>query len=169
MIDPDTCLQQNPDFTKPLETYNIVLNEDFGKPLAAQNNSEFPSAVPESVDSDIYQNVHRTRDTVISDHQALLTPPTIAGFVLQSKVWAEFLVDEVKDIIWDDTCFTKLAVDDAVKTTLKTLVKKHEEMRAKFRDVVERKGVGRVFLLHGPPGAGKTLTAGELHTVPFEP
>ena len=161
VIDPDACLKQNPDFEKALEAYNIVLNEDFGRSCPDQLTRNINEALPINLDADIYHIIERTDDTEITFQQALLAPPTVAGFVLQSKVWAEFLVDEVKNITWDDTCFTKLAVDGVIKTTLKTLIEKHEIMRAKFRDVVERKGVGRVFLLHGPPGVGKTLTAGK--------
>ncbi len=34
-----------------------------------------------------------------------------------------------------------------------------EKVKKIFTDVIQGKGGGRVFLLHGPPGVGKTLTA----------
>lgn len=164
IIDPDTCLQNNPDFVKVLETVNVVLNEDFdktGSAAQASNVNVMSSKMPQKMpNTDIFRNIERSENTEISDQQALLAPPTVPGFALQSKVWAEFLVELVKEIEWDNTCFAKLAISNDAKTVLKTLVERHENMRAKFKDVVEHKGVGRVFLLHGPPGAGKTLTAG---------
>ena len=164
IIDPDTCLQNNPDSAKPLEKGNVILNEDFGNtgPAAqASNGQAMSSRLPSRPSIDIFQDIARIDNTEISDQQALLTPPDVLGFALQSKVWAEFSVESVKEIEWDDTCFAKLAIDDDAKTVLKTLVERHENMRTKFKDIVEHKGVGRVFLLHGPPGAGKTLTAGK--------
>lgn len=145
------------------------MNEDFENSQAAQEINEPLSSVPKTLDEDIFHNVRRTPETEISDQQALLAPPTVAGYVLHSKVWAEFLVSEVNDIEWDDTCFSKLAIDERTKTMLKVLVDKHEQTRVKFHDIVERKGIGRVFLLHGPPGAGKTLTAGKTIDRGFHP
>jgi DNA polymerase III delta prime subunit len=41
-------------------------------------------------------------------------------------------------------------------------VQVHEDDRLGFDDMIKGKGKGMVFLLHGEPGVGKTLTAGEL-------
>jgi hypothetical protein len=42
-----------------------------------------------------------------------------------------------------------------------SLVKIHSEKRLQFDDIIKGKGKGMVFLLHGEPGVGKTLTAGK--------
>lgn len=37
---------------------------------------------------------------------------------------------------------------------------KHDKENSDFDDIIAGKGLGLVFLLQGPPGLGKTLTAG---------
>ncbi|KAF3001033.1 hypothetical protein E8E14_006034 [Neopestalotiopsis sp. 37M] len=106
-----------------------------------------------------FMNIPYYKDYKISEEQALICPPHVFGYVLQDKFWAEFNVDSVEDIAWDETSFDKLQIDLEVKMTLQSLIDTHESSRHKFRDVVFQKGLGRIFLFHGPPGCGKTLTA----------
>jgi len=42
-----------------------------------------------------------------------------------------------------------------------SLVKIHADERLQFDDHIQGKGKGMIFLLHGEPGVGKTLTAGK--------
>ncbi|PVH68761.1 P-loop containing nucleoside triphosphate hydrolase protein [Cadophora sp. DSE1049] len=106
---------------------------------------------------------HLNLDTyVITEAQALLTPARVRGFSLVDKVWAFFLVDEVKDIKWAKNSFATLELDENLKQTISALVHVHgDASRAyeKFDDVIAGKGKGLIFLLTGPPGLGKTLTA----------
>jgi len=46
-----------------------------------------------------------------------------------------------------------------------SLVEVHQDERMQYDDVITGKGKGVIFLLHGEPGTGKTLTAGR-HLVP---
>lgn len=45
---------------------------------------------------------------------------------------------------------------DARKNLISSLVQNYQ---CTFKDIVNGKGGGCIFLLHGPPGTGKTLTA----------
>lgn len=110
----------------------------------------------------------------ITHSQALICPARIRGFSLTDKIWAFFLVDEVKDITWAEDSFTTLELEPSVKKTISALVHSHGKSN-KVRDqqaddVISGKGKGLVFLLTGPPGLGKTLTAGEskLLLLPFK-
>ncbi|KIW43165.1 uncharacterized protein PV06_04300 [Exophiala oligosperma] len=99
----------------------------------------------------------------ITHSQALICPARIRGFSLTDKIWAFFLVDEVKDITWAEDSFTTLELEPSVKKTISALVHSHGKSN-KVRDqqaddVISGKGKGLVFLLTGPPGLGKTLTA----------
>lgn len=40
------------------------------------------------------------------------------------------------------------------------MIKIHKDERLQFDDLIKGKGKGMIFLLHGEPGVGKTLTAG---------
>ena len=78
----------------------------------------------------------------------------------------DFDIDKVRDIEWDDNCLPKLQMDPVMRDTLASLVSRHIVSGQKRRDVVAEKGKGLTFLFHGPPGSGKTLTAGTLRTTP---
>lgn len=107
---------------------------------------------------------HLNNDSyIMTDAQALLTPARVRGFSLVEKVWAFFLVDEVKEIKWAENSFATLELDETFKKTINALVHVHgDPSRAyeQFDDVIAGKGKGLIFLLTGPPGLGKTLTAG---------
>lgn len=63
----------------------------------------------------------------------------------------------------DREAFKHLVLDDEVKLTVKALIGKFASTDGKVspwpNDIVKNKGEGRIFLLHGSPGVGKTCTA----------
>ena len=159
MVDPDTYLKHHPDaLPKPESSRHIANNELFERPPFSTTTADVPGFRLNS--ADIFQTYLRSSGTKISDSQAMIATPYIYGFALIQKTWGKFLVDNVEEIDWDKNCFEKLALQSDIKNTLQRLVHLHEESRRNFADIVSRKGVGRAFLLHGPPGSGKTLTAG---------
>jgi hypothetical protein len=101
----------------------------------------------------------------MTDEQALLSPARIRGFSLAEKIWCFFLVEKIKPIRWSETAFEKLSLAEQMKDTIRALVETHKDMTAEFDDLIVGKGKGLIFLLYGPPGSGKTLTAGR-YTVP---
>jgi hypothetical protein len=96
----------------------------------------------------------------MADDEAFLSPARATGFALSSKQWALFLVDEVQEVQWRDNAFEKLELNSVVKSTIRALVETHNKTGLKFDDFIKDKGKGLIMLLYGPPGAGKTLTAG---------
>lgn len=107
---------------------------------------------------------HLNNDSyIMTEAQALLAPARVRGFSLVDKVWAFFLVDEVKEVKWAKNSFATLELKENFKKAINALVHVHvDPSRAyeQFDDVIAGKGKGLIFLLTGPPGLGKTLTAG---------
>lgn len=89
--------------------------------------------------------------------------PSVVGFSLTAKAWGDVLVDGLEEIEWQEGIFDRLVVPDNRKQMVKALVRHSCSSSGtegvKFHDLVPGKGEGTVFLLYGPPGVGKTLTA----------
>ena len=100
----------------------------------------------------------------LDDEEALVCPAFVQGFTLREKLWAEFRVDHLKEVEWSAEAYQRLEMDDSTKQIIHALVKSHRKHSAEnppdFDDIIAGKGLGLVFLLQGPPGLGKTLTAG---------
>ncbi|KAI3321502.1 P-loop containing nucleoside triphosphate hydrolase protein [Xylariaceae sp. AK1471] len=89
---------------------------------------------------------------------------TIPGLVLGSRRWASLNISYLKPVKADKDAFKDLVLDDEIKMTVKALIGKFAtepvgKLRPWNTDIVQNKGEGRIFLLHGTPGVGKTCTA----------
>lgn len=90
----------------------------------------------------------------------------------------EFVVNDIKDIVWNPSCFNNLAIPVAKKRVITALARAHMSCVPgdAMDDFVVEKGQGLITLLQygirrlvlfhkltsassGPPGVGKTLTA----------
>lgn len=78
-------------------------------------------------------------------------------------------IDNISEPIIENDPFQYLVLDSEIKDTIKSLVWNYSQSDAKVKswseDFVKEKGEGRILLLHGSPGVGKTCTAGELLNV----
>lgn len=94
----------------------------------------------------------------------MLCPPKVLGYALDKKLWAQMLVDNVKEIETgpDEEAFDNLVLSDDneqdnTKFLIKSLVKYHLSSRsnsarggiAGLEDFIVGKGKGLVILLHG--------------------
>lgn len=93
----------------------------------------------------------------------LVTRDTIPAFILGERRWASLRVESLRDVKPDRDAFKYLVLDPEVKMTVKALIGKFASSDGKVspwpNDFVKNKGDGRIFLLHGSPGVGKTCTA----------
>ena len=85
-----------------------------------------------------------------------LTYPAVAGFSFTSKAWGHCLVDALSDIKFNERAFDQLVMAPSRKALIRALVVHTNDL---FSDIIQGKGSSTVFLLHGPPGSGKTLSA----------
>ncbi len=81
--------------------------------------------------------------------------PYLFGFSFTTKRWGEIYIDQLKQIKFDDDAFDYLVLDSDVKTMMKALI---VNVKHSFKDIIGGKSGGCIFMLHGPPGVGKTLT-----------
>lgn len=73
-----------------------------------------------------------------------------------SKCWGMAHIQSISEIEYQDNSFNYLVLDKNKKDILQALIKNH---RKDLKDFIRNKGQGLIFLLNGPPGVGKTLTA----------
>ena len=108
-------------------------------------------------DDDEYSRRKKFKEALgdITDEQYVIVSPYCYGFSLGSKQWGEFLVDKVSDISFRTNAYDSLVLDQETKDTMFSLV----EYSGEGKDIIDNKGGGCIFLLHGAPGLGKTLTA----------
>jgi hypothetical protein len=95
-----------------------------------------------------------TADIDPSDYWRCL--PQLYGFSLAVKQWGRLDLDGMTEIEWRDNAWETLVVDEEEKDLIYSLVKFHG---TGFTDIIEGKGGGTIFLLHGKPGWGKTASA----------
>jgi hypothetical protein len=104
---------------------------------------------------DNYEHETTVIDSLTDDH-LFRTYPTIRGFSFASKKWGELVIENIKAVKFDDGAFDKLVLDADKKKLIKSLVVNKD---FGFGDIISGKGRGCIFLLHGEPGTGKSLTA----------
>lgn len=82
--------------------------------------------------------------------------PYVLGFSFRAKTWGMMRVSGLKQIDWATDAFERLVLEPKTKKRVRALVQNSTDS---FSDIIGGKGGGCVFLLHGEPGQGKTLTA----------
>lgn len=99
------------------------------------------------------------RQRPLKREELLLCTPIIRGFALRPKLWLEFFVDSVSDIVFDSDAFNSLVLPDGHKSLILAIAQAQAKNKDVFDDVIAGKGKGIIMLLSGGPGIGKTLTA----------
>ncbi|KAF2193617.1 P-loop containing nucleoside triphosphate hydrolase protein [Zopfia rhizophila CBS 207.26] len=108
----------------------------------------------------------------LGDDELILFNPTVLGFSLKDKRFLEFAVANIRNIQWSSAPFDNVRIPDEKKAIVQALTESYliRGPDDSFDDFIEGKGRGLVFLLHGRPGVGKTLTAeaiAESHKTPL--
>jgi len=82
------------------------------------------------------------------------------AYFLISKRWRKIDVTGLRDVTFNMEAFDRLVIPQEQKDLISSLIPPPGVETAPFDDLIEGKGKGLIFLLHGPPGVGKTFTAG---------
>ncbi|ORY46474.1 P-loop containing nucleoside triphosphate hydrolase protein [Rhizoclosmatium globosum] len=101
-------------------------------------------------------NAENNRLTNVPDAMHFLCSPTVYAFSFASKRWGQTYVKHICPISFDDHAFQRLVMDHERKHLILNLVNGGTGCNL---DLINGKGGGLIFLLHGCPGVGKTLTA----------
>lgn len=88
----------------------------------------------------------------------------IPGFILGTRRWGNLHLANLQPVQPDKEAFKYLVLNDDIKLTVKALIGKFAagidgQITPWGNDFIKNKGEGRIFLLHGTPGVGKTCTA----------
>ncbi|KAK0643277.1 P-loop containing nucleoside triphosphate hydrolase protein [Cercophora newfieldiana] len=103
----------------------------------------------------------KKRKVKLTDEDYFICQSTTVGFALDQKAWVyNIRISRLKEIEWNGDPFKMLQFTPEAKRLVERLVKGFSN-RAEdvYDDIIQDKGKGLIFLLHGPPGLGKTLTA----------
>ncbi|KAI1130964.1 P-loop containing nucleoside triphosphate hydrolase protein [Nemania abortiva] len=95
----------------------------------------------------------------LKEEQLLICAPVIRGYALRAKLWLEFFVDSVSEIVFNDNAFDSLVMPEDHKSLILAVAQEQVRKKNVFDDVISGKGRGIIMLLSGGPGIGKTLTA----------
>ncbi|KAK3076236.1 hypothetical protein LTS18_013552, partial [Coniosporium uncinatum] len=138
----------------------VVLDQDDKPHLIKVTVDENGEEVrPEKLDTIASTTDEAKKEQTFSDEELIIASPVVLGFSFSEKLWLEFSLSGVRDIEWNSTAFESLVLPPNQKSIVQALVSTHKFHAAEtIDDVVQGKGKGLVFVLHGPPGVGKTLT-----------
>lgn len=103
-----------------------------------------------------YRRNRREATTQMSQEHMWMTDSHVQGFSFVTKQWGSFPVGNLSDIEFRSNAYDQLVMDSQKKSMIRALVQHNQ---GNFEDIIAGKGGGCIFLLHGEPGVGKTLTA----------
>lgn len=95
-----------------------------------------------------------TKDQLSYENLWMLSP-VIYGFSFGNKDWCRMLVEDIEEIEFSESAFNDLIIPQGNKDLFVACMT-HDMPSL---DDIEDKGAGKIFLLYGPPGVGKTMTA----------
>eukprot|EP00439_Symbiodinium_sp_Y106_P057526 s1271_g8.t1 len=90
------------------------------------------------------------------DSELWMAWPAMVGFSFTAKCWGQVLVADTSPIQFRADAFQQLVLPDDTKEIIRSAVR---HAGTSGLDFIEGKGDNTIFLLYGPPGCGKTLTA----------
>ena len=164
MIDCKAFRETNPSYNHSFSGLTLAdLLHPTGGPPHFPRYSLPPIATPLSTAASIPGTIATTMQPkdikTVPEDELVLCTPTVFGYAFTEKAWVQMTVDGLSPIVWDTEAFNKLVLPDDTKKLVKSLVQACRTDTKLIKDIISTKGSGVVFVLHGDPGTGKTLTA----------
>ncbi|KAG9242578.1 hypothetical protein BJ878DRAFT_163156 [Calycina marina] len=110
-----------------------------------------------------YDEVDPEDDPPNRENFFFLMPRLAPSFILYERTWEYLDVTYMKDAESQTEDYSKyLVLEPKMKNDIEALCKMHvqaKQAKSASSDFIKGKGEGLIFLLHGPPGVGKTCTA----------
>jgi len=93
----------------------------------------------------------RDKEPELEDEDYLIASPVVLGWAFTEKLWLEFPVATVEDIIWNEKAFDTLVLPEEQKAIVRALVESHSGSTSPktIDDFITGKGRGLVCVLHG--------------------
>ena len=99
----------------------------------------------------------------LEEEQYFLCSGYIYGYILKERQWRLLDVDNLEEPVIDIDAINQLELEEPkTKDLIKAICQNYTSTEKNVNyaaDLIQGKGSGQIFLLHGPPGVGKTLTA----------
>lgn len=146
------------------------LNRQHEKAAAASASASDSCSTNEESGDDIHESVLVFRAPLPASLMKK-TWPVVCGFSFETRRWGLALVDAITPVQFHEQAFDDLVLPPARKRLLRALITSHGHTTTTSGgvDVLPGKGEGIIFLLHGPAGVGKTLTAEAISEVLHRP
>lgn len=134
--------------------YRVVTTPDGEKVIVEVGPDDETQALQQG------DRIEETASRAFSEEELLIASPVVLGFAFSEKLWLEFTVSGISEVVFNEEAFGSLVLPDSQKSIVKALVSSHAFHPTKsIDDIISGKGRGLCCVLHGPPGTGKTLTA----------
>lgn len=136
---------------------------EYQKKIRSGDYESGTSANRKAADGEVDKSAdHEARGFSFYDVEKFLCcRPVVDAFSLQEKRWESVRVSQLKRVQFSEDLFKSLVIKTNFKTLIKAMVRSCLSNKPAVNDLIQGKGRGLVVLLHGSPGTGKTLTAGE--------
>ena len=93
----------------------------------------------------------------LAEEDKIIMYPFVCTYNLGiGKTWGLAHIKNLVDVVYQKDAFDRLVLEPEKKKIIKSLILYKSD---KFKDFIETKGNGLIFLLYGAPGTGKTLSA----------
>lgn len=114
-----------------------------------------------------YGRINPVNVKELTSHQYFLCTRLVHGFVMKIRAWQKLDVGCFTEPKFKTNMIDELVIQKETRDLLKSLAHKYTRVTDEAShdlwsaDLVQGKGEGVIFLLHGKPGVGKTYTAGK--------
>lgn len=135
-----------------------VMIDAYGLHLTNNNDLENILAIGGYVMKSTLQQMDKETRNALKDEDFAIMIPSGPMYDLKTKTWFYGDIQNVSPIEFRKTAFEKIRMEESKKQLIRRLCESNGSSTRSV-DLIDGKGGGHIFLLHGDPGTGKTLTA----------